>query len=71
MILAGEQPPAMAKVTVTTFVEEDLKDGLKALADHERRSMSQMVAVLIERAVMAARDRGEISADQPTAQGEK
>ena len=41
----------MAKVTVTAFVEEEIKAGLKALADHERRSMSQMMAVLIEKAV--------------------
>jgi len=50
----------MAKVTVTTFIEEELKEGLKALADNERRSMSQMVAVLIERAVEAAVKEGEI-----------
>ena len=55
------QPDLMAKVTVTTFVEEDIKEGLKALADHERRSMSQMAAVLIERAVIEAREKGVIS----------
>jgi CopG-like RHH_1 or ribbon-helix-helix domain, RHH_5 len=51
----------MAKVTVTAFVEEDIKDGLKALADVERRSMSQMMAVLIERAVLEAREKGVIA----------
>lgn len=53
----------MAKVTVTAFIEEDLKDGLKALADAERRSMSQMVALLIERAVEKAQKDGTISTD--------
>jgi len=53
----------MAKVTVTAFIEEELKDDLKALADAERRSMSQMVALLIERAIQKARDDGTISAD--------
>ena len=43
----------MAKVTVTAFIEEELKEALKELADDERRSMSQMIAVLIERSVIA------------------
>ena len=50
----------MAKVTVTAFVEEEIKAGLKALADHERRSMSQMMAVLIEKAVDKAVEDGLI-----------
>ncbi|MBD1995116.1 hypothetical protein H6G00_00540 [Leptolyngbya sp. FACHB-541] len=51
----------MAKVTVTAFIEEEIKEGLKDLADVERRSMSQMMAVLIERAVLEAREQGKIS----------
>ncbi|WP_199333394.1 hypothetical protein [Oculatella sp. FACHB-28] len=51
----------MAKVTVTAFIEEEIKEGLKDLADAERRSMSQMMAVLIERAVLEAREQGKIS----------
>jgi len=50
----------MSKVTVTAFVEDDIKEGLKALADAERRSMSQMMALLIERAVIEARKQGLI-----------
>jgi hypothetical protein len=53
-------PDDMAKVTVTAFIEEELKDGLKALADKERRSMSQMMAILIERAVLNAVKDGVI-----------
>lgn len=60
MMFSENQLNEMAKVTVTTFIEEELKDGLKALADNERRSMSQMVAVLIERAVEDAIKKGEI-----------
>lgn len=59
-MFSENQMDDMAKVTVTTFIEEELKDGLKALADNERRSMSQMVAVLIERAVEDAIKKGEI-----------
>ena len=53
----------MAKVTVTAFIEEKLKDDLKALADQDRRSMSQMIAVLIERAIEAAKAAGEIPSE--------
>lgn len=59
-MFSENQMDEMSKVTVTTFVEEELKDGLKALADNERRSMSQMVAVLIERAVEDAIKNGQI-----------
>lgn len=48
----------MAKVTVTAFVKEDIKEGLKVLADVERRSMSQMMALSIEKAVIDARKQG-------------
>ncbi|MDX2099675.1 MAG: hypothetical protein SFW36_18000 [Leptolyngbyaceae cyanobacterium bins.59] len=51
----------MTKVTVTTFIEKEVKEGLKALAGYERRSMSQMVAVLIERAIEDAKKQGFIS----------
>jgi CopG-like RHH_1 or ribbon-helix-helix domain, RHH_5 len=53
----------MAKVTVTAFIEGELKDDLKALADKERRSMSQMIAVLIERAIEAAKENGKIPSE--------
>lgn len=64
MMFGDKTPGDMAKVTVTAFIEDELKDGLKALADKERRSMSQMVALLIERAVDAAIASGEIQAQQ-------
>lgn len=50
----------MAKTTVTVFIEDELKEDLKALADSERRSLSQMVAVLIEQAVKQAKTEGKI-----------
>jgi CopG-like RHH_1 or ribbon-helix-helix domain, RHH_5 len=53
--LAKSREP-LGKVTVTSFVEEDIKAGLKDLAHEERRSMSQMIALLIERAVIAHRE---------------
>ncbi len=60
MIFAGDHSDEMAKVTVTAFVEEDIKDGLKALANAERRSMSQMMSFLIEKAIIDARSKGVI-----------
>jgi hypothetical protein len=64
MMMADTNDDLMAKVTVTAFVEEDIKEGLKALADVERRSMSQMMAVLIENAVEDARKQGKIPSEQ-------
>lgn len=63
MIFTDHNLDEMAKVTVTAFIEEKLKDDLKALADKDRRSMSQMIAVLIERAIEAAKDVGEIPSE--------
>lgn len=60
MMFSDEQSLEMPKVTVTTFIEEELKEDLKALADKERRSVSQMVAVLIERAIDEAKANGVI-----------
>lgn len=56
----SKQNDQMAKTTITAFIEDDLKEGLKALADVERRSMSQMVALLVERAVNEAIANGTI-----------
>lgn len=50
----------MAKVTVTAFIEEEIKEDLKALADMERRSMSQMISFLIEDAVEQAKQQGKL-----------
>ena len=63
MMFADPNSAEMAKVTVTAFIKEELKDDLKALADKERRSMSQMIAVLIERAIEAAKENGEIPSE--------
>lgn len=63
-MMADTTGDPMAKVTVTAFVEEDVKEALKALADVERRSMSQMMAVLIENAVEDARKQGRIPTEQ-------
>lgn len=65
MMFSDNQPFEMAKVTITTFVDEELKEGLKALAEKERRSMSQMLALIIERAVDEARLKGDIPPAEP------
>lgn len=62
---------AMGKVTLTTFVDEEVKEGLKALADAEKRSMSQMAAILIEEAVDKARKDGRINTEKPQPKGEE
>lgn len=63
MIDRVSQSPEMPKVTITAFVEEELKRDLQALADVERRSMSQLVALLVERAIAEAKAAGVIPAD--------
>jgi hypothetical protein len=63
MMCMTHSPDDMPKVTVTAFIEESLKDELKELADRERRSMSQMVALLIERAVAVAKDAGDLPSE--------
>ncbi len=51
-MLAARSPGGpVGKVTVTAFIEEDLKERLKALADRQRRSVSQMISLLIEEAL--------------------
>lgn len=64
-MMTGDLGDEMAKVTITAFIEDSVKDGLKALADAERRSMSQMVAILIERAVEDAIKTGVIKPTPP------
>lgn len=54
----------MAKTTITAFIEEATKEDLKALAEYEHRSLSQMVAVLIDRAVRKAKEDGHIPDSQ-------
>ncbi|MBD1847272.1 hypothetical protein H6F89_28480 [Cyanobacteria bacterium FACHB-63] len=50
----------MAKTTITAFIEESVKEDLKALAEYEHRSLSQMVAVLVDRAIKQAKEQGHI-----------
>ena len=51
-MLAARSPGGpVGKVTVTAFIEEELKDRLKALADRQRRSVSQIICLLIEEAL--------------------
>ncbi|MFB2979756.1 hypothetical protein [Microseira sp. BLCC-F43] len=55
---------AMAKVNISVLVEEDLREDLKRLANVERRSVSQLVSLLIEDAVARAKAAGKIPLDQ-------
>lgn len=54
----------MAKVTVTALVDESIKEDLRLLAEVERRSISQMVSILIEDAIIAARKDGTLPSQE-------
>jgi hypothetical protein len=58
---------AMAKINISVLVEEYLREALKRLANAERRSVSQLVALLIEDAVARAKAAGKI----PSGENEK
>jgi len=55
---------AMAKVNISVLVEEYLREDLKRLANVERRSVSQLVSLLIEDAVARAKAAGKIPSDR-------
>jgi predicted transcriptional regulator len=50
----------MGKITVTVFVSEEMKEGLKKLADVEQRSLSQMAAILLQQGLAKAKEEGKI-----------
>lgn len=50
----------MGKTTVTVFVSEEMKEGLKKLADVEQRSLSQMAAILLQQGLAKAKEEGKI-----------
>lgn len=45
---------------VTAYIEPELYADLEQLAKLDRRTISQMVGVLIERAVQAAKEEGKL-----------
>jgi fructose-1,6-bisphosphatase/sedoheptulose 1,7-bisphosphatase-like protein len=51
---------AMAKVTVTLYIDEQDKEALQRLADAEERSLSQMAVLILKRAIRDAQEQGKI-----------
>jgi hypothetical protein len=62
---------AMAKINISVLVEEYLREDLKRLANAERRSVSQLVGLLIEDAVAQAKAAGKIPSDEREKSGEQ
>ncbi|MDZ8185770.1 MAG: ribbon-helix-helix protein, CopG family [Nostoc sp. ChiSLP02] len=54
----------MGKVVVSIYMEEEDKEALQQLADAEERSLSQMAALILKRAVKQAQAEGIISPTQ-------
>jgi len=46
---------------IAVYLEEPVKEALEELANREKRSLSQMCAILIEQGIDRARDEGKIS----------
>lgn len=43
----------MGKIVISVFVTEVTKEDIRAMADDEQRSMSQMASILIDEAIKA------------------
>ena len=62
--LISDVPAKIPRIAV--YLDEDLKDQVERLAGDERRSLSQMCAILIEEAV-----KNRLSQPTETSQGTK
>ena len=45
---------------IAVYISEELKQDLEKLAHAERRSLSQMAAILLEEAIQKAKEEGKI-----------
>lgn len=49
---------------VAVYLSEEVKADLEALANAERRSVSQMAAILIEESIARAKEEGRLKQDK-------
>jgi predicted transcriptional regulator len=49
---------------IAVYLSEELKADLEALANVERRSISQMAAILIEESIARAKEEGRLQRDE-------
>ncbi|MGQ4650686.1 ribbon-helix-helix domain-containing protein [Lyngbya aestuarii] len=54
----------MAKVVISVFIEEEVRKGLRQLAESEERSLSQKAAMILKEAVERAREKGKLPSEE-------
>ena len=65
MVSVNALPPVPAKVPrVAVYLSEELKEKLDRLADQEKRSLSQMAAILLEESLSRAEQEGRLKPEK-------
>jgi predicted transcriptional regulator len=66
MVSVSASPPVPAKVPrVAVYLSEEVKEKLDKLAEQEKRSLSQMAAILLEESLLRAEQEGRLKPDKP------
>ena len=61
MVSVNALPTVPARVPrVAVYLSEELKEKLDRLADQEKRSLSQMAAILLEESLLRAEEEGRL-----------
>ncbi|HEY9664548.1 MAG TPA: hypothetical protein V6C65_39410 [Allocoleopsis sp.] len=67
MVHPSHLDPVPAKIPrIAVYLSEELKADLEMLANTERRSVSQMAALLIEESIARAKAEGRLKPDEPS-----
>jgi hypothetical protein len=61
MVSLTASPPVPAKVPrIAVYLSQEVKEKLDRLADQEKRSLSQMAAILLEESLLKAEQEGRL-----------
>jgi len=66
MVNSRRLSPVPAKIPrIAVYLADEVKADLEMLASSERRSVSQMAAILLEESIARAKAEGRLTAEQP------
>ena len=66
MVNSRRLSPVPAKIPrIAVYLADEVKADLETLASSERRSVSQMAAILLEESIARAKAEGRLTVDQP------
>jgi hypothetical protein len=68
MVVTANEPQVQVPARipkVNVYLQDDVKTDLEKLANAERRSLSQMAAILIEQGIQRAKADGKIPLNPP------